>query len=445
MSQVNILTGNMFACNNNPKGVLPKQDPSYTSYSCGSSSINSSLSTAAALVGIGCLFILRTFWISKQNSLRFNIKSKGYVSWITKIASVDKLQLAYKSTESPKGAGLNEKIANFSLFYKSLVYIRRICFGVLALALFVLIPSFSGISGSFSTYKEKYIWTVSAIYLSGNSAAAAVYCILMVFQLGFILVGTKTVAVRSVAVVLPTSVVDAPTSLLSVQIRESTGNGNVDTNAIKPWKEKIVYYAPLTIIAVVNCTVVIVANVGYVLGLKYLASDKGVSPSVVTVFSISFSIFKTLWNSKGVAGMLALRKIQKKSKSSGDHDQHGEGEGGEKETDNNNNDDEETDKQGKHDDVVLKAIMSTFNLVVSPVIAVFFANTDCFLYAISSPPQLIRTLNIPFAANLPPLVTVACKKYGIQSSTYFTLLSFTAGAVRLMYLQISQRSWSQAC
>jgi hypothetical protein len=218
-TDISILSGNLFDCNEMTRSDLPDNDPSYDSYSCGSAPTNNAMSTWASIVGAmvatflisyllirkslisrweqsagkevdpanfstGCLLLIENFWrnwvvwffptyyddavlmdinvntpeIEDRDTLS---SSRDMDSTVTRSSSIT------SSNVSIVLQGIDGILRLSSLYRNTRVLIMMLT----ALLVFIFTPIFAGLSLHSHTLYDKYIWTISGIYLSGVAAA----------------------------------------------------------------------------------------------------------------------------------------------------------------------------------------------------------------------------------------------------------------------------------
>lgn len=179
---INILKGNMLSCNFF-KQELPKNDPDYDSYVCGSNMVNNSvylwiivgISLSSFAIGIIGIRRIRNNHIKKRfDSLRWF----GEVTY-----RIYKTLLIENSSDLPEVMVISSSRYPFTFdFFSFTLHTRQYAVLVLTFILVVLLPVYGVLGAYYRTYEERYAWTISAAFLSGTDATIT----LMVFFVLFI-------------------------------------------------------------------------------------------------------------------------------------------------------------------------------------------------------------------------------------------------------------------
>jgi Leucine-rich repeat (LRR) protein len=191
METINILNGNIFECNSADE--LPDNDPSKATYSCASTSTDDFIFASIAIFGvIGILVLLIT---------RFNVFDSVFVNEMASTASEDANSALTKSHSSFSVFSLvntwnnafylhamensNSNLCKLKLF---LVTVRRKFAFTVLIVMVVLLPIYAVLTVFRNSYQDEYAWLVSAVLLSGETAALVLFFAFLGFLLLMIFV-----------------------------------------------------------------------------------------------------------------------------------------------------------------------------------------------------------------------------------------------------------------
>jgi hypothetical protein len=183
MKQINILSGNMFSCNNgfetdaNHASYLPLYDPQYTSYQCGSDYTNYSLVFWFAIISIllvGC----RCLYHSYAKEILRIIKHLANESnnWLLRQQEQQQQQSVLLVDTSSREKRDDLKYANI---YLAVIVLKRIIYLVLSILLILIVffmPVYASLSMYYGTYENQYIWTISFSFLAVNVIVEKYLC-----------------------------------------------------------------------------------------------------------------------------------------------------------------------------------------------------------------------------------------------------------------------------
>jgi hypothetical protein len=216
-TDISILSGNLFDCDEMTRSDLPDNDPSYDSYSCGSAPTDNAMSTWASIVGAmvasfvisyllirkslisrwkqsagnevdpahfssGCLLLIENFWRNwvvwffptyYDDAVLMDVNTSEIEDRDT-LSSTREMDSTRTSSSSISGSNVSivlqgiDSILRLSSLYRNT---RRLIILLTALLIFIFTPIFAGLSYQSHTLYDKYIWTISGIYLSGVTSA----------------------------------------------------------------------------------------------------------------------------------------------------------------------------------------------------------------------------------------------------------------------------------
>jgi Leucine-rich repeat (LRR) protein len=184
---INILDGNIFACNFN-SNLLPENDPEEEHYSCGSDSVNLSIYIWLSFIGTGFCVVLGAMLMFKKNikccviflscgSFLFYLR-ECYLQFGVFCEEIEKLENNSGNAEKESREGRNV------LLFKA--YNEKIRYTAVLLTAFILVfllPAFGILPYFFGIYHDKYIWVISALFLEDKTAGIALFLLLFSFLL----------------------------------------------------------------------------------------------------------------------------------------------------------------------------------------------------------------------------------------------------------------------
>eukprot|EP01040_Poterioochromonas_malhamensis_P000223 gene223-234_t len=177
--QLNILQGNMLSCSFEKK-ELPKNDPNYETYTCGSNIVNYSLylwlMTLLFALGGGIVWrVIKKIRLSsgeeehQTTRKEINVLVKRIYERFTTLF-IDNSSERYQSV----GPG-TLSFLNYTL------QMRRFSLVILLFIFVILLPTYAALGVFYRTYDERYAWTISATFLSGTEATIVLLVFFSVF------------------------------------------------------------------------------------------------------------------------------------------------------------------------------------------------------------------------------------------------------------------------
>jgi hypothetical protein len=168
MSSLSILEGNIFNCGSDKSRNLPNNDQHYQNYDCASSTSTLLIVVSSLLTGL-CVFCICVVLLPWKNplTLRFHRFLQQIKNW-------------KDAFNSPNAA-----VENSSSFYLLKDYLSNMIKLTLLMMFFAVVvaqPTWIGISSIYGTYELQYVWSVAAIFMSGQTPALV---LLMLFVLWF--------------------------------------------------------------------------------------------------------------------------------------------------------------------------------------------------------------------------------------------------------------------
>jgi hypothetical protein len=172
MSSLSILEGNIFNCGNDKAKNLPNNDQHYRNYNCASSTSSLLIVVSSLLTGLLVLFLF-IILLPWQNALTSSLQQL--------LQRINNWKDAFNYTNT------NASVGSSSSFYLLKDYLSNMIKLILLMMLFAITiaqPTWIGISNFYGTYEYQYVWSVSAIFMSGQTPAII---LLMLFFIWFFL------------------------------------------------------------------------------------------------------------------------------------------------------------------------------------------------------------------------------------------------------------------
>jgi hypothetical protein len=414
LDNVNVLDGNMFACNYD-RSLLPANDPNIDHYSCGSELVNLLLYFWVGLLFLSVLTLIIFIHIYYHSSpdrfvfihlvMKFIGEIREWYSFFHKYCREERHKLL-------RSNDVQRQPNEILIFYRFNSRCRRICGFLTMFILIVLLPTYCVLSNFYSTYAEKYVWTVSGIFLAGSTS-------------GWILF------VELLACALLTCDLVIRLFHLSAVLRATAG----ETGKELSWSKFWVYF----LVSLLNFIFMLMADIVYVLAI--INANTGVS--ILAQFVLA--LVKIGWNNSILWKMLIrcekwvsylYRSLWMNAE--------------EEVFDFNVT---EFVFSFSHFDVALISTSIGLNNLIYPVIAIMTVSTNCFHDAIFQSPSIISSYSREqlTAIDSISLITVTTSynppfHYGYQCSSviyaYYTpvfIIMFTFESLVIPFIQFYLR------
>jgi len=389
---IDMLQGNIFRCDasgmlGDASRSLPNADAEFSTYDCGSDSVNTAMYIWLIVIGSVLVGIIAVVAISNniccthervimegEQPVRCPVGCSKFEKIAVNIqdqlrrcqSNIDTLLNIYKKNDhiipsngnEVKGQCENvqeEKDLNpMFLLGKSLTMIRTLVLRISAFSLFLLLPLYCILANSFSTHSHVYIWTVALAYLSGWVPAVAVFVIMVIF---YIFLGSRLTHDSSF--------------YLHRQHHSNSFDRLYSYIAFQHFTradiKKFYVYVGIVLFDVV---IVLAVNVAYV-----YTTTLSLSQSAILFVEITISLFKITWSSFVVSYVFS-RMLKTRTR-------------------NCANDDEQTATANHHMIERLKFLsqLTIFNNIIAPFLADAFVDPDCFRYVINSQSSVTASYN----------------------------------------------------
>jgi Leucine-rich repeat (LRR) protein len=181
---ITILDGNLFECDllrNN----IPQRDSDYSNYSCGSDEVDYVLyAWIASVFGFPVIFFVGyLMFADKLNP--FNPLSKVIEviqCWRNSFYPISSEEKVVSTNEINRICSTSKKVNiwRLALYFREM---RSVALYLSIFCAFILLPTYSSLKISNSSYQLEYVWTVSAMFLQGEVAAGCLFAFLSVFAI----------------------------------------------------------------------------------------------------------------------------------------------------------------------------------------------------------------------------------------------------------------------
>jgi hypothetical protein len=169
-SSLSILEGNIFNCGNDKAKNLPNNDQHYQNYDCASSTAALLIVVSSLLTGL-CVLLIILILLPWQNALTLCLQQL--------FQRINNWKDAFNYTNTNASGGSS------SSFYLLKDYVANMIKLILLMMIFAILvaqPTWIGIGSLYGTYDFQYVWSVSAIFMGGQTPAIV---LLMLFLLWF--------------------------------------------------------------------------------------------------------------------------------------------------------------------------------------------------------------------------------------------------------------------
>jgi Leucine-rich repeat (LRR) protein len=326
---ISILNGNIFSCESEGGG-LPRHDSDYNSYTCGSTTVDAIVYSWVAFALVLFLFLIAVRYFSMNsvavNSL--NCTEKG----------IQMFSLVKESFCGAEDYFQNFPNTNIGKSIKFFHDLRKFFFFLGVCSMMILLPTFSVLTYFTHSYSNEYIWNVSAVLLSGQTAAIVLMIVFFV-------------VVVSVYFQLQSILNSSATTVVSDEIQHRGSSADPRT-----------FSTPL---ALTYCLVLLADIVVMSFGdIFYVIVVVNYSETITTIAAIVLAMFRMLSNN-----FLLLMLPKLKSFLVGENVDRGT----------------EISRVSESRDISFVEILTLLNNVLIPVFAVLIILPDCFYNTFVSP------------------------------------------------------------
>eukprot|EP01031_Cornospumella_fuschlensis_P027785 gene27785-33559_t len=302
-SDIKLLDGNIFSCDFN-RDELPKHDPKYDTYVCGSDGVDGSLyawlGLCSLLLVISLIVLIDVCFRQRMSLYRVLLCCKDTLQ-----SSLAMLRIQDDNT-TINGERVFSPVFRLAVFFTE---VRKLSLFIAAYILLVLMPMYIALSKNTKTYDNEYGWQISAILLAGNTATVMLfigYCVLMLIHYG---------ALRRMNDILRSyGLPNQPASSESLSgkteelSRGSTqadkdigGNGSDSSSGQKNRSLRAGFRS--VVLFLLNLIIMVLIDVAYV----FIVLNK--RSSVVITTQVFLALFKLAWNEVALWFLIPLTKI----------------------------------------------------------------------------------------------------------------------------------------
>lgn len=412
VQDIQILTGNMFSCNQQ-RSDLPSQDHDSTSYGCGSDAVNTSM----MVYGSGLALIITMMWL--------------YMRWIRRMSFLSLLYSITLHYSSPEEVQSYPNILKFNTFLHNL----RVWMLFMTLFMTMLLFIYLALSAYYSTYTYAYAWQISVAYLSGIAPALILFfCYVILFALMFIS-DRNVFAIRNLKVTSTVATTENRISNAShednYRARTRSQFASLDMDSYSKdgegkngeGKQNFcskfhcdVFTTRLILECMINIIIVVVINAVYI--YFYISQ---ISIEQRTVLTISMSVFKESWRQFLTLQMKwkidYLSQLQAPVASAATWI---------KDSTTSPTTKQSTTNWKPYTIFMLFTFLCLFNNIISPLLATTFINPNCFYYAIIAQDPITSTSTVPFCFSTTNNTYVPCANTAelTLSTTYDPAFSY---------------------
>jgi hypothetical protein len=344
LENVSVLNGNIFECDFEGND-LPANDPDYKSYSCGSNSVNNLLYVWLSLFGIFTV-LLAIVYFQRSEHLSDTENSRKRIVGNAKTVEI-KLKSYYQKMEELSLLNPSSHISKLHFYFKNL---RRTVLFISLVLLVVFLPVYIVLTVFYQSYEIEYVWNVSAVLLSGSTAAIVLLILFSIY-------------VSSVFFLLFRNIQRLSSERMTT-IRE-TAESQRPSLSFASFYDKLEVALTYFVIVFVDFVVMIIADILYILVvINYGAVE-------ITLAAIALAIFRIFSNNVLASKSVPLTRYYGskllscclESKTSPSK--------------------EETEFSSalSSRDVAFLEIMTLFNILLIPILVVLIILPDCFYNA----------------------------------------------------------------
>jgi Leucine-rich repeat (LRR) protein len=333
MSSLNVLAGNIFACNNDD---LPPQDPSAASYSCGSYELYVSSFTWLGCVGIVSLVVIAMRLIISRYQVGRNLLILRHLtSW--SMAVDHSMEWTNRMHQLPE-------IYSFIIIIR---YIHRLVIGVGILLFCIALSTYISLHPISSIVTYDYGYVISAAYLHYLQPVIFVGLLLQ------LLLCVAIVSIRSFLAFL-TNHIRTSSQERDRDLSTSTSkSASSHTYKLYAWRSYFILFA----LNLINLVVVMTVNIAYV---DTLIKASNYTRIELVLIQVGVGLFKVVWNGFYVAwscDWLATFSSRRRSMRS-------------------------------------RYFMSIINYIVAPIVATIIFSESCFYFVFNPAEQVSSSFEL---------------------------------------------------
>jgi uncharacterized membrane protein affecting hemolysin expression len=302
VTQINILEGNMFGCNYFTRKNLPKHDPAYESYQCGSDFTNTSLYIWLILLSLLLLTYSLIYLWRSRNSRRevmknqFLLLQRKFMEWSKLIASSSSSSLLYHTlinTTETKLSIIEIQFPSLFVCQKINIIYLQFVVGIIGYIIVVMSPIYILLGCYYSMFSHVYIWIISSIYLTGEIPAIILlsFYILMVILVLFMIQYIQQQH-QQLLLVTKNRPFDEQTKrediIMNAQNKDDLYHNNNNNNNNRKFFQQ---GCKVFVVLLINALIIITVNMAYVYSINEQYNR------VISIFiTLAISLFKFLYS-----------------------------------------------------------------------------------------------------------------------------------------------------
>ena len=281
-SAVSVLSGNLFGCEVD-RAALPRADPSYGNYECGSNSLDDVLYAWMALAMCGAVLLLFVIGVKSKYYLRARFFGLYSSLW-------NQMSTWSETAHIVCCGGMVRSMRQGSLTFDAAVHGILGCFAAITSCLVIVtsLVLYGSLESTSSAYEYTYAWSVTAAFLTGPTAAIS-----MLVTWGCFVFWLLAVVLRHEG--------DEETAITAENHHQGEDRG---LQATSSQGSLTVYMRKLAALGLLNVSVVVIANGAYVFAFVKVDS------SVYLLIGVGLALFKLVLSSTVVDTGLVKLKIR---------------------------------------------------------------------------------------------------------------------------------------
>ena len=400
---IQILLGNLFGCRFLHRDRdLPRHDQYYDSYQCGSNMIDIPMILWACILGV-CMLVIG--WVAYYLRYKSDIKHWVHSWWDRRKQWWSVYTIGTKPVTQLQQSLLG------NTFAKELVVIRRISWTWTIVIIVVFIPIYCILSAFFSTHEYTYAWFVSLAYMEGIPPAVTMLfvfvlvCMGVEYQIDWLTQRfknhnvTENVEERDDSEYAPSEREEGSTSTMNNTVSDLTMSSvwfksshkltrtyTQNTEVVIEREVDAVKWILLSIfVVIVNIVLVLSINAAYI-----YSTTLTLSPFKQGVITVAIIAFKIVWSVLIVARLMGdlfehtlnvyltyqqqLERYQQRDRDTAT-------------VITSQRVQEMAEQRLRYERRISRflVVLSLFNTVIAPCLAVMLVSPECFLYVITTP------------------------------------------------------------
>jgi hypothetical protein len=262
IGSLSVLEGNVFYCSSFDKSsTLPADDEDYRNYSCSTDTALLIVVLWSSVVGIVGIYLLTFFFFSTKQPIMSVIQDFLFQaqSWRNSLSSASASALPRTNSSDTDQTVIQLSLLELTTYFTT---IEKVVLIMCLYLLFLILPLWAVLKKYYATYTFQYIWTVGALFLSGETAGSImliIFCLSSIFL--FYWIERISVENRSDVASRISNASIVPTSLLS------------DDSPVK-WKLQCLLYMLYFIIFIFDSVVMLLVDVAFVVAVLNVSASQ---------------------------------------------------------------------------------------------------------------------------------------------------------------------------